>query len=94
VTDEGLISLVVCCPELETLDVSGCIEITDRFLDVLPKSGDSLTTLTMHNCPRITQEAVGEVRRLCPDLDDISADAGDALDDEYEWDEDSFTESI
>lgn len=70
-TDEGLKSLVMGCPELSVLQIGSAL-VTDRGMAALADHSHQLNTLVLDGCVSITMEGVWTVVSGCPALAEVS----------------------
>lgn len=67
--DEVLERVGHMCPQLRTLDISGCHQVTDNgLLCMLQAGGPPLTQLQVNHSPALTDHALALVTQRCPQL--------------------------
>lgn len=62
IKDDDLVTIKQQCPELRTIDLSRCLEITDRALDILSEF-KSLTSISFFGCTKITASKVADFHK-------------------------------
>lgn len=77
-SNEMLIALLRNYPNLVTLDVSECGQLTDEAFEPLSNGFDCLTTLKIINVNKVSGDALGFISSGCPNLEfiDVSGSSG------------------
>ena len=68
VTDVGLCALLAGCPDIEDLNVSGCISLTDTSIKILEEACPKLRHLDVSQCVHLTPKGIGRVFQGCKHL--------------------------
>ena len=63
-----MIALSQGCPQLSSLDLSGCNQITDACVIALSQGCPQLSSLNLYDCEQITDAGVAALLQGCPDL--------------------------
>ena len=69
--DTVVISVVSNCAQLSSLNLGGCLKITDVAVVAVASSCTKLTRLDLHFCGNITDAAVVAVASKCPQLSSL-----------------------
>lgn len=70
------------CPQLTSVDLLGCIGITDLGLSLLGEACPRLESINLHDCHSISNNGLYELARKCPQLKHIDLIFCNALTDE------------
>ena len=62
VTDCGLKAVASSCSQLDSLALFRCYSCGDASLTELVRSGRTITSLVLHNCPQVSATGVFRVR--------------------------------
>ena len=64
VTDSGILSLCLHCPNLERLSLMGLVHVTDKAVTNLLQHCSQLLQLDLSNCPRVTEQARKQAQHI------------------------------
>ena len=72
---EPIVTMGLCCPSLENLDLSELTNLSDEaIVSVVEGCGDHLVSLNLTNCSNITDAAVAAIASHCGDLERLTLD--------------------
>lgn len=72
---EPIVTMGLCCPSLENLDLSELTNLSDEAItSVMEGCGDHLVSLNLTNCTNITYVAVAAIASHCVDLECLTLD--------------------
>lgn len=73
-TNQAVVNLVHCLPQLTTLSLSGCSKITDEGVEMIAANMGKLVSLDLSWCPRITDAALEYVACDLSKLEELTLD--------------------
>ena len=69
ITDAAVMALVIHCPNLTTIYLNGCVNLTQLAVDAIAtRCGKRLTTVGLGCCGQLTDAAATSLARHCPNL--------------------------
>jgi EIN3-binding F-box protein len=72
---EPIVTMGLCCPSLENLDLSELTNLSDEAItSVVEGCGDHLVSLNLTNCTNITDAAIAAIASHCGDLERLTLD--------------------
>lgn len=71
-TDAAVKALSGQCPELRSVNLSGCKHITDASLFALAEGCRSVTDLNLTRCPKITDDGLKRIAQRCNRIVDLN----------------------
>uniref|UniRef100_A0A0D9XR12 F-box/LRR-repeat protein 15-like leucin rich repeat domain-containing protein n=1 Tax=Leersia perrieri TaxID=77586 RepID=A0A0D9XR12_9ORYZ len=66
--DDGLEQVSTGCPNLVSLELYRCFNVTDHGLEILSKSCNALKSLNLGYCVAISDRGIGAIFRNCPNI--------------------------
>ncbi|XP_072168267.1 uncharacterized protein [Diadema setosum] len=73
-TNQAVVNLIHCLPQLTTLSLSGCSKITDEAIELVAENLGQLRCLDLSWCPRITDAALEYIACDLPKLEELTLD--------------------
>lgn len=73
-TNQAVVNLVHCLPQLTTLSLSGCSKITDEGVEMIAANMAKLTSLDLSWCPRVTDAALEYIACDLSKLEELTLD--------------------
>ncbi|XP_024373929.1 EIN3-binding F-box protein 2 isoform X2 [Physcomitrium patens] len=72
---EPIVTMGLCCPSLENLDLSQLTDLNDEaIISIIEVCGEHLVNLNLTNCKNITDVAVAAIASRCGDLERLILD--------------------
>ncbi|PCH40803.1 RNI-like protein [Wolfiporia cocos MD-104 SS10] len=69
ISDDELAHILPWCPNLESIDLSGVPDLTDRTVILLAHSAPDLREIDLSGCKLVTDAAIIELAHVCSDLE-------------------------